>query len=331
MSTLITLANIYRSLAHALALSNSSNFPVWLVKPGREWPLYDMALDLAAGLNSSAWHTAAAALEKVAAAPWGARRAQYQSLFVGPGRPRIWLYESQHLDGRLPGPATFQLKKLYTQGGLESSSAELPDHAALELEFLAYLTEQAHRAHNSAKDWHAVRVLFIKNHAGRWLPIVGQQMVRSPYPAWTAIGYALIASLIKETPKPRHKTPGVSELFPEIILEEDCTLCGFCVQVCPVQALKIQEDDLTTELWLIPKNCTHCRKCEKVCHSNALNLTAKKLSSTTLLRQSERAICSACSTPTVSQAELKTVEAMLGEHPAWLDTCLDCRSQYRIN
>jgi len=331
MSTLITLANIYSSLAHALALSNSTNFPVWLVKPGREWPLYGMTLELATGLNSSAWHKAATALEKVAAAPLDARGAQYRSLFVGPGRPSIWLYESQHLDGRLPGPATFQLKKLYSQSGLESSSAELPDHAALELEFLAYLTEQANRVDNSAKDWHCVRSLFIKNHAGRWLPNVGQQMVRSPYPAWSAIGYALIASFIKETPKLPQKTPGVGELYPEIILEKDCTLCGFCVQVCPVQALKIQEDDLTTELWLIPNNCTHCRKCEKMCHSNALKLTAKRISAATLLRHSERAICSACSTPTVSQVELKTVAAMLGEHPAWLDTCLDCRSQYRVN
>jgi TorA maturation chaperone TorD len=290
-----------------------------------------MALELAAGLNSSAWDKAAAELEKVAAAPLGARRAEYQSLFVGPGRPSIWLYESQHLDGRLPGPATFQLKKLYEQGGLESSSAELPDHAALELEFLAYLTEQANYEHSSAKDWHAVRNLFIKNHAGRWLPIVGQQMVRSPYPAWAAIGYVLIASLSKETPKPAHKTPGGDQLFPEIMLAEDCTLCGFCVQVCPVQALKIHEDENTTELWLIPKTCTHCHKCEKVCDSKALNLSAKKLSAATLLRQSQRAICSACSTPTVSQAELKTVAAMLGEHPAWLDYCLDCRSQYRVN
>ena len=90
------LANIYRSLAHALALSNSTSFPVWLVKPGREWPLYGMALELAAGLKSSAWDKAVAELEKVAAAPLGARHAEYQSLFVGPGRPSIWLYESQH-------------------------------------------------------------------------------------------------------------------------------------------------------------------------------------------------------------------------------------------
>jgi len=331
MSSLTTLANIYSSLAHSLALSNSTNFPAWLVKPGREWPLYGMALELADGLNSSAWNKTAAELEKVAAASLEARHTEYQSLFVGPGCPPIWLYESQHLNGRLPGPATFQVKKLYTKAGLESSSAELPDHAALELDFLAYLTEQASHADSSAQDWLAARTLFIKNHAGRWLPTVGQQMIRSPYPTWAAIGQLLITSLIKETPKPPHKIQSGGEVFPEIARAEDCTLCGFCVQVCPVQALIIHEDEQTTALWLIPKNCTHCRKCEKVCDSNALTFSANEITSETLLRQSERAICPVCKTRTVSQAELKTVATLLGEHPAWLDYCLDCRSQYMVN
>jgi len=331
MSSLTILANIYRSLAHLLALSNSTNSLPWLVNPGREWPLYGMALELAAELNSSAWDKAAAELEKVAAAPREARQVEYQSLFVSQGRPAIWLYESQHLDGRIPGPTTFQLKKLYAEAGLETSSAELPDHAALELTFLAYLTEQGSCTNGYAKDWLAVRDLFIKNHAGRWLPTVGQQLMQSSSPAWAAVGQLLITSLTKEKPKSPHKIQSEAGVFPEIALEKDCTLCGFCVQVCPVNALKIQEDEQATTLWLIPKNCTHCRKCEKICHSNAIKLIASKISSKSLLRQSKRAICSACSAPTVSQVELQTVAAMLDEHPTWLDYCMDCRSQYMVN
>lgn len=327
MSSLTTLANIYTALAHSLAISNSTYFPTWLIKPGREWSLYDMVLEMVNEDKSNIWGKAASAIEKVeiVSSPQ-TRLEEYQALFVGSGRPSIWLYESHHTNGRIPGPATFQVKKLYTQAGLESDSAELPDHAALELIFLAYLTKQANDLNGSAEDWLAVRDLFIKNHAGTWLPAVGQQLIRSPYPAWVAIGYILIASLTKTKRIAKKSNPQVA--YPIIAQEDDCTLCGFCVQICPEQALKINEDEQNTELWLIPQNCTSCHKCETVCDSNALTLSTNIVTSTTLLRRSERAICPACNTRTVSQAELKTVATMLGEHPAWLDYCLNCRPQF---
>ncbi len=327
MSLLLILANIYSSLAQSLALSNVTNSPAWLEKPGREWPLYNMVVDVSSINNAHVWEKARAAIEKVSAAPMAVRRAEYQSLFVGAGRPSIWLYESQHLNGRLPGPATFQVKKLYLKAGLESRNAELPDHAALELEFLAYLSEQASNSNRAANDWYAVQKLFIKNHAGLWLPTVGQQMIGSVYPAWAAIGNVLIASLSKAEANSRVRKKTKVAVYPGIAQEDKCTLCGFCVQACPEQALKIHENEQATELWLIAKNCTHCRKCEVVCGPKALAFRESKISATILLRQSERANCSACNAPTVSQVEINAVAAMLGEHPAWLDTCLNCRSQ----
>ena len=327
MSSLITQANIYTILAHSLAISDLTNIPAWLVKPGREWPLYSMVQEMADGDKSNAWGKAVSAIERVkTASSIETRLAEYRALFVGSGRPSIWLYESHHTNGRIPGPATFQVKKLYAQAGLESDSAELPDHAALELAFLVYLSEQASKANSSVEDWLAVRDLFINNHAGFWLPTVGQQLIRSQHPAWVAIGYTLIASLTKA--KRIAKKNNLQVAYPVIAQEEDCTLCGFCVQICPEQALKINEDEQNTELWLIPQNCTSCHKCETVCDSNALTLSTNIITSTIRLRQSERAICPACNARTVSKAELKTVVMMLGEQPAWLDYCLNCRPQH---
>lgn len=51
---------------------------------------------------------------------------------------------------------------------------------------------------------------------------------------------------------------------------DECTGCGACSQVCPVQAIRMVEH---AKQWLIPKvdeiNCIGCYKCKKVCHINS--------------------------------------------------------------
>ncbi len=155
----------------------------------------------------------------------------------GQGRPPIWLYESYHLDGRIPGGATFTVKSIYAQAGLETDSAELPDHAALELAFLAFLCQQEMWDEHSQQEWREARRLFIKNHAGKWLPSVGHGLIQSPYPAWQAIDH-LIVSLQATKRKSR---PERAEL-PQIADAPACNLCGFCVQICPSRALHIHEN-----------------------------------------------------------------------------------------
>ncbi|MBT3390414.1 MAG: 4Fe-4S dicluster domain-containing protein [Chloroflexi bacterium] len=227
------------------------------------------------------------------------------------------------MSGRIIGPTTFQVKKLYEKAGVMLNSAELPDHAALEISFLAYLAEQESLSGADAEDWRAVREAFVEKHAGRWLPTIGGQLLRSPYPAWAAVGYILDACFAEEKPIP--KICPVQTGSPMIIRAEDCTLCGFCVQTCPEKALKIHEDEHTTALWLLAEHCTQCRKCGQVCDQKALSYEIRKLPAAALLRQSHRATCPACSAQTVSQAEINAIATRLGEHPRWLDYCLDCR------
>jgi TorA maturation chaperone TorD len=147
-------ADLYHALAEALAEP-----PDWLALPGDEWPLFESAARLAP--SSEAARRAVASLARVRAESSAARHQRYAALFAGAGRPRFWLYESAHLSGRLLGPQTFAVERLYHAAGLESASAELPDHASTELAFLAYLAEQG--ADNIERG-------FITKHAGRWLP-----------------------------------------------------------------------------------------------------------------------------------------------------------------
>lgn len=123
-------------------------------------------------------------------------------------------------------------------------------------------------------------------------------------------------------------------MWPAVARAEGCTLCGFCVQVCPARALRVDEDAHETRLTLDPASCTGCGRCVRACDPRALMLAAADATAYAIcytpriLRRSPRASCPACGAPTVSQAELAYVATQLGDRPAWLDYCLACRSEY---
>jgi len=316
-------AALYHHLAAVLAPSGQSGLPAWFTSPGAQWPLFDHASKIAVISPSPAWHNAITLLASVPASSLANRQEQYDALFIGKGAPPIWLYESYHLYGKLPGPSTFSVRSLYQQVGLQITSAELADHASLEISFLAFLLEIQSTDPAQATDWNTAYRLFIKNHAGRWLPAVGRSLAACPYAAWSAIGLLLIAAL--EDP-PKNTLRHSEHLnLPEITGPQACNLCGFCIQACPTRALYILEDDHTTALHLDPQLCIHCSKCVKICHLESLTLTAAPSPHHNIqLHTSPRASCSLCGAPTVSEAELASVAAKLG-NPDWLSYCLDCR------
>lgn len=315
------LADLYAGLAAILAEVGKGNLPAWLARPGREWPLFTPAQELAARLDVPALTQAVAALAMVTA---GSRRAGWATLFVGNGRSPIMLYESWHVDGRFPSPATFAVQAAYRHSGLEPSG-ELPDHAAIELEFLSILTEWEDEDAGQAQHWRSVRRRFLKEHANRWLPQVARWLTQSNDGAWVAVGLLLTAVLTLPDYPQRHRANGKTGL-PSLTDSEKCTLCGFCAQTCPSRALRISEDERVTRLYLLPESCIRCGKCRQVCDERALAMKGSGVGETAvLLRESPRAVCPRCGQPTVSQAELNAIISRLGEHPAWLDYCLNCR------
>ncbi len=317
------LAALYAGLAEALAADTA--VPAWLGRPGREWPVWEAASRLAACHDWPAMSTAVMTLAEVSRASPAKRQSAYEQLRGGNGRAPLMLYESQYVNGRFLGPETFALQALYREVGLEIVGAELPDHAAIELEFLSFLAEQEAEDVGQAQQWYAARRRFLKQHAGRWLPQVGRRLAAVDDPAWSAIGQLLTAVLTKP-PKRRMTQPKQTGL-PRIANAEACNLCSFCVQVCPTRALRMQEDDQATRLHLQPNLCIHCCKCEQACPENALDLLDGSIEEASIvLRESPRAVCPRCSKLTVSQAELAAVAVRLGHHPTWLDYCMDCRA-----
>ncbi len=323
LSASVWLLELYSGLAEVLAAE--TRWPEWFCKPGREWPLWLPATHLA---GESYWPELSHTVTMMADVPVASqrkRRGAYDELIKGNGYPPMFLYESQYLNGRILGPEAHTLAALYPQFGLEVEGAELPDHAAIELEFIAFLIERELSGTANKQDWKRARKLFVEQHAGRWLPDVGRRLTKSSDPAWAVIGHLLTAVFSSPKKDRSLRTTGLGT--PQIINEDSCSLCGFCTQVCPTRALKIQEDVQMTRLYLEPRLCVHCQKCDQVCEENAIKLNQfnRPQERYIILRQSPRAICPNCHQATVSQAELAAIAARLEHHPDWLDYCLDCR------
>lgn len=295
------------------------------MQDGTEWPVFNVLIEAVSNDISGRWELSLEALANIKTTSRANRWIEFETLFIGKTEPLVWLYESRHLNGRMPGPATFQLKRLYADVGLETIGAELPDHASMEFAFLAYMSEQAKISKEAEFIWGKAINTFIKTHAGKWLPSVARQLIQLGDPSWKAIGHLVLAALEYRKPK-KIKFSNTQHKLPTINQKNSCTLCGFCVQTCPTQALLIQETDELTQLTLRSKLCTGCNKCEQVCFTGALQMEeAKNLEDSQILFTSERAICPLCEEPTVSRAELAFTAEQLGNLD-WLEYCLDCRT-----
>jgi nitrate reductase assembly molybdenum cofactor insertion protein NarJ/Fe-S-cluster-containing hydrogenase component 2 len=252
------------------------------------------------------------------------RRSRYHAIFSA-ARPHLWLYESLARDGRLAGPTTFAIWQAYESAGLKVADSELPDHASVELAFLAYLASQEAEAGDEARQWRKARRLFIKHHAGQWLPALGQALTRTQDEVYSPIGN-LLTTIIHRALRLPKKQSSLLQARPIVSQSETCHLCGFCVQVCPTRALTIRETETTTTLLLNNAACTSCQRCIQTCPSGTLHLENTLVDHPyTTLRQSPRAHCPACGQPTVSQAEIEAVSALIGT-PVWLEYCLSCRT-----
>ena len=285
--------------------------PEWMSLPGREWPLFGTV----AGLTSE-FEAARRLLDFLACIPPEEprqRRERYAALFAS-GKPRFWLYESAVLTGKILGPQTFEMARLYRSFGLEAAGAELSDHISLELAFLAQVTSSSHEQ------------TFLEAHAA-WMIDLGRALARSGDEVYAPIG-ALLADWLESalTPPPLPDEEGQEVRVPTLPRPADCTLCGFCAQVCPTRALKVLEDAKNTLLVLNAAECNHCDKCEKICAFHALKMSLPIASDAKLqtLRQSPQVYCRTCSQPVASQTEMDYIVSQIGE-AAWQHLCLDCR------
>ncbi|MGC8661938.1 MAG: TorD/DmsD family molecular chaperone [Nitrososphaeria archaeon] len=100
---------------------------------------------------------------------------EYNRLFVGPGHVPCPPYESVYRKDRplmerglVMGPSTIDVQKRYGEAGLQKSKdfKDLPDHIAVELEFMRYLC--AKEADEGPGKWRTMQVEFLNHHVKPW-------------------------------------------------------------------------------------------------------------------------------------------------------------------
>ena len=104
---------------------------------------------------------------------------EYARLFVGPYELKAPPYGSVYLDGerRVMGNSTMEVIRLYEEAGLvmDKDFKELPDHIAVELEFMYYLIYKEVEALEKSEREKALAFGGIRNHffnrfLSPWIP-----------------------------------------------------------------------------------------------------------------------------------------------------------------
>lgn len=136
---------------------------------------------------------------------------EYARLFVGPQRVLAPPYGSVYLEEgrRVMGDSTLEALQAYREAGLrlDADFKELPDHVAVELEFVAFLAAQAAAARAAgegpeADRRRAAREAFLDRHLRRWAPAFCARIAEgTEHPFYRALAECLQA-VVTDRPAP---------------------------------------------------------------------------------------------------------------------------------
>jgi TorA maturation chaperone TorD len=111
---------------------------------------------------------------------------EYAKLFVGPYELKAPPYGSVYLDDgrRVMGDSTIEVIRMYQEVGLtmDESFKELPDHIAVELEFIYFLTYGKVNALEKseldrARSFQEARNVFFNNYLRKWVPVFCDKII----------------------------------------------------------------------------------------------------------------------------------------------------------
>lgn len=132
-------------------------------------------------------------------------KVEYNRLFVGPMPPFCPPYESFYDEnlpkegfGNLMGSTSEAMANALRDEGLELTLdyAELPDHMAIELEFMYYLLSKANAGEQDEELYLQKANAFLREHLSQWLPKFGAMVSQeSHHPFYRGIGLLLEATV----------------------------------------------------------------------------------------------------------------------------------------
>lgn len=133
---------------------------------------------------------------------------EYNRLFVGPGHVVSPPYESVYAtaeregeQGLVLGTVTLAVQARYREAGLALAEGfnDLPDHVAVELEFMKYMCDrEAETAGAERTGWQIRQSAFINSHLGLWVPRFADSVVKNSVLPYYRAAARLLRGFVEE-------------------------------------------------------------------------------------------------------------------------------------
>lgn len=281
---------------------------------------------------------------------------EYNRLFEGPTPPLVHPYESiyKNSQGLVMDESTIDVIQRYAQDGLSLSPTfkDLPDHVAVELEYLSFIYAKEAMAKKTGQvdlslGFRRKANSFLREHLGRWVPIFCHKIIsftESPFYSslakitkdcieWDGDSCSQFQGFkgdsIKGTDLPR-------EAWQVKIEEDRCTLCGICAQICPQEALKIDNTQGEINISFHTSLCKGCPHCRQFCPEMAITLENIPFAHPIplngdweIILRSEWALCGNCRKPYIPHVALHRILDRLTTQGEYLHDaamlCLQCK------
>jgi TorA maturation chaperone TorD/Pyruvate/2-oxoacid:ferredoxin oxidoreductase delta subunit len=259
-----------------------------------------------------------AALAQDFARPQEGLEAEYARLFIGPGRPVAHPYESVYREGRVMGDYTLAVRQSYADEGLAPEGHSLPDHVALELEFMAHLARQEAEARERGDEEGALACLrqqeaFLGEHLGRWLPRFCQRVLAGEaHPFYAGLAQRTWEHVAQDMAQVRGwlsaAEPAGERGHWTVAVGSECTLCELCTRLCPREALRLTQDKGEICLLFDPAPCDGCAACQQWCPEGAVTVEpSPPVEGQCVLMRSLLVTCPGCGRPYLSAVLLARV------------------------
>jgi TorA maturation chaperone TorD/Fe-S-cluster-containing hydrogenase component 2 len=259
-----------------------------------------------------------AALAQDFARPQEGLEAEYTRLFVGPGRPVAHPYESVYREGRVMGDCTLAVRRSYAAEGLAPEGHSLPDHVAVELDFMAHLARREAQAWERGDEEEALAYMrrqeaFLGEHLGRWLPRFCQQVLASEVHSFYAnLAQRTWEHVAQDMAQVRAwlsaAEPADEQGRWTVAVRSMCTLCGLCARLCPRGALQLTHDEGEVCLLFDLVSCNGCAACQQWCPEGAVTVApSPPAEGQCVLMRSPLVTCSGCGRPYLPAALLTQV------------------------
>lgn len=275
---------------------------------------------------------------------------EFTRLFLGPGRPVAHPYESVYREGRTMGDTTLDVQRRMAGEGLTPAARTLPDHVSIELAFMASLAAREAQARDDG-DWDkaqhylAGQESFLQDHLVLWLPQFCHRILAGrPLDHYANLARDTEAFVAGDAAQVRAwlgngagESAGVVAR-PErwvVTVNQGCTLCGICIQVCRPGALQQVHHTgrgavvLSVDAAL----CDGCAACQRWCPEEIVavhRLPDGEQPSEIELACSAMVACPRCGQPHAPAAMVAKVQSQVDQgHEALLQRlalCPECKA-----